>query len=28
MSTGYERDLRRQRSEDVVLRAIGDVNQL
>ena len=28
MSTEHEQDLRQQRSEEVVLRAIGDVNQL
>jgi len=28
MSTGHEQDLRQQHSEEVVLRAIGDVNQL
>ena len=28
MSTGHEQDLRQQRSEEVVLWAIGDINQL
>jgi len=28
LSTEHEQDLRQQRSEEVVLRAIGDVNQL
>jgi len=28
MSTGHEQDLRQQRSEEVVLRAISDLNQL
>lgn len=28
MNTGHEQDLCQQRSEEVVLRAIGDVNQL